>query len=446
MTPSIQLSKVSITRDNDILLARQRCRQISKLLGFSPGDGTRITTALSEIARNAFEYAAGGTVTFAVGDNELDRQGLIITVVDHGEGIRDVAAVLAPGFKSSTGMGIGISGSRALMDRLTITSAPGAGTTVVMAKLLPWSSARFGAADAARLADELVRQTQATPIAELQEQNQALLRALQELSERQAEIDRLRDVADAAQQVAARSLMVRQRFLALTTHEFRTPLNAILGYLDLLALELPASLTETQRSYLARVNSVTRHLAAMTDDFLDMAQDDAGRLTVECVQCVASTVMREAATFVAPQAAARAITLRLVEITPGLTYRGDANRVRQVLINILGNAVSFTPAGGTVELIAERVSESPVGGMLTEGPWCTLRVEDTGPGIPPDKLGHVFEPFVQVSSDGQAARKGSGLGLTVSRQLALLMGGDLTAASSGSGAVFTLWLVDGGAE
>jgi signal transduction histidine kinase len=123
-------------------------------------------------------------------------------------------------------------------------------------------------------------------------------------------------------------------------------------------------------------------------------------------------------------------------------YLGDVDRVRQVLVNVLGNAVSFTPVGGRVAVVAARVCEAPAASGLVGGPWCSIRVEDTGPGIPCDKIEHVFEPFVQLSSDGQATRKGTGLGLTVSRQLALLMGGDLTVESAGVGvgATFTLWL------
>ena len=183
-----------------------------------------------------------------------------------------------------------------------------------------------------------------------------------------------------------------------------------------------------------------KHLVGVTNDFLDMAKGDAGRLQVARHEGAARHVMSEATALVTPQAAAREIAVRLAETTDRVTYVGDVARVRQVLVNLLGNAVSFTPPRGSVAVIAELVSEPPPGTALTGGPWCAIRVEDSGPGIPVDKIGHVFEPFVQLSSDGQAARKGSGLGLTVSRQLALLMGGDLTAASSGAGAVFTLWL------
>ena len=446
----VPLLTVAVRREADILLARQRARQVSQFLGFSSGDSTRITTALSEIARNALEYGGGGTIDFAIEGRALDREDLVIRIVDEGSGIGDVPAVLSPHFRSRTGMGIGIKGSRALMDRFAITSMVGRGTTVVMAKTRPWSAAKLSSADVARLTAELAKASEATPLGELQVQNQALLTALQELTQRQLEIERLgvtagqaRDRAEAAQLVAERSLVVRERFMALTTHELRTPLSAIGGYLDLLESELATSLTAKQTDYFRRVQRACKHLLGVTNDFLDMAQGDAGRLKVARHDGAARHVMSEASALVAPQATAREVTVHLTETTEHAMYLGDVDRVRQVLVNLLGNAVSFTPRGGSVALVAARVAEGPSGSALTGGPWCVMRVEDSGPGIPSDKLDHVFEPFVQLSSAGQISRKGSGLGLTVSRQLALLMGGDLTAESTGEGAVFTLWLPEG---
>ncbi len=153
--------------------------------------------------------------------------------------------------------------------------------------------------------------------------------------------------------------------------------------------------------------------------------------------------MSEAFTLVAPQAAARGVDVALAETTDKVMYLGDVDRIRQILVNMLGNAVSFSPRGGLVEVVASNVDYPPPGAAETTGPWATIRVSDTGPGIPQDKLAHVFEPFVQLSTDGHSTRKGSGLGLTVSRQLAVLMGGDLTANSTQVGAVFTLWLPRG---
>jgi signal transduction histidine kinase/anti-sigma regulatory factor (Ser/Thr protein kinase) len=447
MHSCLPLLTVAIAREQDVLLARQRARQISHFLGFSSGDTTRITTALSEVARNAFENG-GGAVAFALETRALEPRELVI----HVTAAAKAKSAAGPPLNSDTG-GIGLKGSRALMDRFETTSSNGSGTTVMMTKVLPRSSMGFRAADVARLTAELAKTNEATPLGELQVQNQALLTAFQELTRRQAEIERLggiaddaRDHAEAAQRVAERSLVVRDRFMALTTHELRTPLNAIMGYLDLLDLEIAASLTDRQKDYFARAQRACKHLLGLTNDFLDMAQDDAGRLKVARHEGAARHVMSEASSLVAPQAAARNVMVHLAETTDRITYFGDVDRVRQVLVNVLGNAVSFSRPGGRVDVIATRETVAPQGSELTGGPWCTIRVEDSGPGIPSDKLGHVFEPFVQLSSDGQATRKGSGLGLTVSRQLAVLMGGDLTVASSGEGAVFTLWLAEGSAH
>ena len=111
MRSPVPLLTVALRKESDILLARQRARHISQFLGFSSGDTTRITTALSEIARNALEYGGGGTIDFVIEGRALDREDLVIRVVDEGNGIADVSAVLSARFRSRTGMGIGIKGS-----------------------------------------------------------------------------------------------------------------------------------------------------------------------------------------------------------------------------------------------------------------------------------------------------------------------------------------------
>ena len=146
---------VAIRREQDLLLVRQRARQIGKFFGFSGGDATRITTALSEIARNAFEYADGGRVDFGLGGSTAGRQELVIVVRDTGAGIASIDAVLAPDFRSRTGIGIGLRGSRVLMDRFEIVTSVGEGTTVTMTKTLPRTERLFTGADVARLSREL---------------------------------------------------------------------------------------------------------------------------------------------------------------------------------------------------------------------------------------------------------------------------------------------------
>jgi len=449
----IPLITVALRRENDLLFARQRARQIARELGFSTGDSTRITTALAEIARNALVYGGGGTVGFFIEDEQHGLQSLAVHIQDSGSGIADLDAILAGTYGSRTGMGVGITGSRALMDRFHIETAAGEGTRVRMAKILPHTTGRIGAAEISRLTGALVAHGDGSPFGELQLQNQELLTALDEIRQRQAEVERLgiiaeeaRARAESAQLVAERSVVVQERFMALTTNEIRTPLNANLGYLELLEKEIAPTLTEKQAGYFMRIQRACRHLMGVTNDFLDMAKGEAGHLKVERYAGAARLVISEAAALVAPQAAARGVEITLSETTERVMFLGDADRVRQVLVNVLGNAVGFTPAGGTIRVIASRVDAPPPGGTLVGERWCTIRIEDSGSGIPPEKLAHVFEPFVQVGTVGHAARRGTGLGLTVSRQLAILMGGDLIAeghAGIDGGAAFTLWLAEG---
>ena len=445
---SLPILSVAIRRDQDVLFVRQRARDVSQFFGFPLADTTRITTALSEVARNALEYAGGGMASFALETGTVDRE-LVISVTDNGPGIPEADAGDAPEYRSPSGMGIGIRGSRKLMDRFSITTKSGEGTTVTMAKRLPPSAPRLGSAEIGQLATQLASANQVTPMGELQQQNQVLLTTIDELERRQVENERLSAIAmtalaraEEAQTVAERSLVIRQRFMALTTHELRSPLNGIIGYLELLDMELAPTLTEKQADYFQRLQRASKHLLGITNDFLDMAQGDAGRLTVAHHPGAARHVMAEAAAFVAPQAAARGVELMLSESSERVMYVGDVARVRQVLTNLLGNAVSFSPRGEIVRVVASQASEGWSGSDPARGPWCVIRVMDRGPGIPADKLTHVFEPFVQLSSDGQASRKGSGLGLTVSRQLAVLMGGELSVESKGggAGATFCLWL------
>src|SRR6266850_1144381 len=185
MTPAIL--SVTIKYERDVVLARQRARRIAGLLGFDPQDQTRIATAVSEIARNAFSYGRGGKVAFQV-EGVTPPQVLVVRVTDEGPGIADVRRILEGRYRSSTGMGLGIVGARRLMDQFDIESAPGRGTTVTLKKLLPRRAPLSGALDVGRIADELARQKPQDPVEEIQQQNQELLRALEELGKRQDEL------------------------------------------------------------------------------------------------------------------------------------------------------------------------------------------------------------------------------------------------------------------
>jgi signal transduction histidine kinase len=243
---------------------------------------------------------------------------------------------------------------------------------------------------------------------------------------------------------------VRTEVLTTMSHEIRTPLNAIVGYAELLELGLAGPLTQKQREYVSRLRLSGTHLVGLVNDVLDLAKADAGKLLMAGEQ--ASTAAAIATAVATTQQAADTAKVRIVDNASscvdekgGASYVGDERRVRQILINLVANAIKFTPAGGEVTLSCGAVDESPIGThLLGSGPWAFIRVTDTGAGVSPTQQSAVFDPFVQGEGGYARAKGGTGLGLTISRRLARLMGGDLIletdSGDATSGATFTLWL------
>ncbi|MEP7065225.1 MAG: ATP-binding protein [Gemmatimonadota bacterium] len=243
---------------------------------------------------------------------------------------------------------------------------------------------------------------------------------------------------------------VRSEVLTTMSHEIRTPLNAIVGYAELLELGLAGPLSKKQREYVARLRLSGMHLVGLVNDVLDLAKADVGKLMLAGE--AASTTSAVATALATTQHAADDAKVSLVEAglpytdqRGGVSYVGDERRVRQILINLIANAIKFTPPEGTVTVSCGAVEESPSEThLLGLGPWAFIRVTDTGSGVPEDRRDAVFEPFVQAEGGLARSKGGTGLGLTISRRLARLMGGDLVLDASplgtNPGAAFTLWL------
>ncbi len=230
---------------------------------------------------------------------------------------------------------------------------------------------------------------------------------------------------------AAEANRAKSSFLAMMSHELRTPLNAISGYLQILELEIAGPITDAQRDILDRLDRSGRHLLNLINDVLDISRIEAGRVDYQLLDADLTEIVAGVTPMVEPQLASKGIAFR-VDVAPGLRVRADTEKLQQILVNLLGNAAKFTPSGGTVEL---RSATQSVGGKVT------VRVRDTGIGIPNDQLETIFQPFVQVESRHARKVQGSGLGLAISRDLARGMGGDLTATSVlGEGSTFTLIL------
>jgi PAS domain S-box-containing protein len=245
---------------------------------------------------------------------------------------------------------------------------------------------------------------------------------------REAEQRALEDARRVAEMEAANR--AKSEFLATLSHELRTPLNAIGGYTDLLALELAGPVNDQQREYLDRVRTSQQHLLGLVNDLLSLARLEAGRIEFDIRPVELHALLDDVEGMIQPELQADGVRLLRRDCPPGIAARCDRARTQQILLNLLSNAVTFTPAGEAVILEC-----------ASSGDSVRISVRDAGPGIPEDKQEAIFEPFVQLGRSLTETREGMGLGLSISRQLARGMSGDLTVASRpGEGSTFVLTL------
>jgi signal transduction histidine kinase len=233
-----------------------------------------------------------------------------------------------------------------------------------------------------------------------------------------------------AREEAERSNRVKSDFLALLSHEFRTPLQAVFGYTELLDAEIHGGLNESQRRYVHRIKQSQQHLLGLINTILEFAKLESGH---QIDVSLRRTSMREILHFMESLIERQLETKELVYVyrclDESIEAYADATKVQQILLNLLSNAIKFTKQGGSITLECLHDSEG-----------VTVNVIDSGCGIPADQLEAVFEPFVQVKTGG-VVPTGTGLGLSISRRLAHAMGGSLTAVSElGKGSTFTLRL------
>jgi len=267
------------------------------------------------------------------------------------------------------------------------------------------------------------------------------------LAGRTAELERL-------YQEVARSNRMKSEFLANVSHELRTPLNAIVGFVEMLREGVYGELTPRQALPVDRIAASATHLRHLVDRLLDIAKIAAGRLEIHSEPLVLRPFVLGVASEMESLVSERGLALS-IGVGPSLPrIRTDQTHLRQILINLIGNAVKYTPSGGIsvrARLVGNGASPSStdepepnIGGPPDVAKtWVALQVSDTGVGIAAADLERIFDEFEQVNAGARtdSARRGTGLGLAISRRLSRLIGGDLTVVSElGGGSVFTVWL------
>jgi signal transduction histidine kinase/CheY-like chemotaxis protein len=445
---SKSILNMELRLEHDVVLARQRGRQIAGLLGFDAHDQTRIATAVSEIARNAFRYAQGGRVEFAVTDEKPPV--FEIAVRDNGPGIKDLQTILDGRYRSTTGMGLGIIGVRRLMDNFTIVSNSHSGTSVVLGKALPRRVAAITAQQFARVAEELARRPAQNPLEEIQQQNQELLEAFQQLQDRQTQLQKQkeelahlnRELEDTNRGVVAlyseldekadylrRASETKSRFLSNMSHEFRTPLNSLIGLSRLLIERTDGELSGEQEKQVAFIKKAAEDLTELVNDLLDLAKVEAGKVLIRSQPFDVGALFGALRGMLRPLLAHNSsITLNFVNPIDLPRLETDEGKVSQILRNLISNALKFTERG-----------EIRITAASNDDGTTTFSVADPGIGIAVGDQERIFQEYTQVEGDRQKRVKGTGLGLPLSRKLAELLGGHLSVSSEvGIGSTFSL--------
>jgi signal transduction histidine kinase/CheY-like chemotaxis protein len=435
----MNLLTIQIRFENDVVLARQKSRAIASALKFDPQDQIRIATAVSEIARNTFQYAGGGMVEFRI--DESPEKVLIVTVRDKGKGIPNLNEIIDGKYVSQTGMGLGILGAKRLMDHFHVETNPGRGTTVVLGKKISPRFPRLVPAELNKVLASIEHASKDDPYEELKHQNKELMDTLEQLRAKQEELAQLnRELDETNRGVVAlyaelneradflqHASELKTRFLSNMSHEFRTPLNSITALSQILLDRLDGDLLPEQEKQVRYISNSARDLTELVNDLLDLAKVEAGKVTIHPTQFSVESLFAALRGMLRPllsQNSSVTLTFEDPEGCPEL-YSDEA-KVSQILRNFISNALKFTERG-EVRVSATRGQADTV----------IFTVADTGIGISPEDQDRIFQEWTQIDGKLQRTVKGTGLGLPLSKKFAQLLGGDAQVRSQlGTGSTF----------
>ena len=439
-----RLGDIYVRREADIVKVRERVRRLAREMGFDPTTQIKITTAVSELTRNIYEYARAGAITLSLATRGASAAGLQMTARDDGPGMDEakLRSIVRGTYRSASGLGVGLIGTRRLMDEFDIQSKPGEGTRVSVVKWLPPAEAEQVRARADTLRDFVNTDEDDSALEELSRQNRDLVQVLGELEEKRELLERLntkledsnRELNEANARLRELSAM-KEEFLALTTHDLRSPLTVISGVINFFTSGRLGEMTAEQKNMVAMMERNTQNLIELVNDLLDASKLESGTMRLDPASIELRGLVGELREQMQPLAHEKEIALEedVPEELPPL--RADRAKLRRILVNLVSNALKFTPKGGHVRLGASR-----------EGRLVRVSVEDTGVGIQREDLHDIFDKYAQARSRATRSEKGTGLGLYITRQLVELHGGKISVQSEvgrGSTFSFTIPIAEG---
>ncbi len=433
---SIRLGDIYVRREADIIKVRDRVRRLARELGFDSTTQIKITTAISELTRNIYEYAKSGAITLSVAERGAHIAGLQVTARDDGPGIDEtrLRAILRGSYRSMSGLGVGLAGTRRLMDEFDIQTAPDKGTRVTVIKWLPPAAAATVRERIPALREYFGAEVDDSAIEELERQNRDLVEVLAELEEKREQLELVngqleetnRELNEANAKLRELAEM-KEEFLALTTHDLRSPLTVISGVISFFTSGRLGELSPEQQNMVAMMERNTQSLIELVNDLLDASKLESGTMRLDVSSTDLQILVKELREAMEPLAREKEIALE--DNLPGNLppLNADRAKLRRILVNLLSNALKFTPKGGRVEVRAKQQDGAAL-----------ICVIDTGVGIPPEDIEHLFDKYAQARSRATRSEKGTGLGLYITRQLVELHGGKISAQSEvGRGSTFS---------
>jgi len=440
-----EIAKLSIKYEEDVVLARQKARRIAYFLGFDPIDQTKIATAVSEITRNVIQYGEFGTIEFSI-KQQRHSPVFNIEIRDRGPGItetlKEKKSLRTEGkIEKGKSLGMGIPGSRSVMDYFKINSILGVSTTVQMGKRLP-SGNKITVKDIDKLVKKLESLAPESAYEEVLHQNQELMCILADAEEKKNQLEKLnteleernrgilalyRELEDRLIQLKEMNEM-KSRFLSFVSHDLRTPISAILSLTSILLGKNKCKLSTEQRKQITLIKKSAESLHEMVNNLLDLGKIERKKLKIYSKKTSLGEIVKELKSIVLPALKKEKVQININNPENDKTIYTDTSRAVQVLRNLIENGLKYTDEGYVA--LKSRYNE--------EKNRAEFYIEDTGCGIPEEIKEHIFDEYVKNGKN----KAGIGLGLSIARYIARLLGGDveLIKTELRKGSIFLFWI------